>query len=207
MKKLFILSIPVIFLILNSCQFKQNQKYISEIQGWQDTMNLEFANPETSPLDSIGLIEFTNLDFYPINPKFKIEADFIRTPGEQPFGMKTTTDRLPIYVKYGEASFVIDGEKCKLIIYQNQDLIKKPEYQDYLFVPFLDKTSGEQSYKGGRYLDLRIPKGNKIILDFNKAYNPYCAYNHKYSCPIPPYENKLDIEINAGVKAFQDLNH
>ena len=88
-------------------------------------------------------------------------------------------------------------------IYQNLELISKPEYVDYLFVPFTDLTNGKGSYSGGRYIDTRIPPGKKIVLDFNKAYNPYCAYNGKYSCPIPPEENHLEVEIRAGVKDFE----
>lgn len=116
--------------------------------------------------------------------------------------MKTSTDRLPVYIKYGEAHFKLNKKDCVLNIYQNADLVKKEEYKDYLFLPYTDLTSGEESYGGGRYIDLKIPKDETIIIDFNKSYNPYCAYNHKYSCPIPPMENRLDVEVRAGVKAF-----
>ncbi|MCK5678470.1 MAG: DUF1684 domain-containing protein, partial [Flavobacteriaceae bacterium] len=91
-----------------------------------------------------------------------------------------------------------------LEIYQNQKLILTTDYEDYLFLPFTDKTNGESTYGGGRYLDLKIPDGDTTVIDFNKAYNPYCAYNHKYSCPIPPKANQLDVEINAGVKAYEE---
>ena len=77
------------------------------------------------------------------------------------------------------------------------------EYEDYLFLPFTDKTNGDSSYGGGRYLDLKLPEGDSIIIDFNQAYNPYCAYNDKYSCPVPPKSNNLDIEVLAGVKTFK----
>ena len=84
------------------------------------------------------------------------------------------------------------------------DLIKKDGYKDYLFLPFSDLTCGKDSYIGGRYIDMRIPKSNTVLIDFNKAYNPYCAYSYKYSCPIVPLDNDLDIEILAGVKKFHD---
>ena len=118
--------------------------------------------------------------------------------------MKTSTDRKPMYVKYGELSFVLKGESFKLNVYRNIELSKKEEYKDYLFLPFSDATSGKESYIGGRYIDLRVPKGKSIAIDFNKAYNPYCAYNSQYSCPIVPLENDLDIAIEAGVKKFHD---
>ncbi len=186
-----------IIILMNSCFKRSDPKYIVEIKSWQDTMNLEFADSATSPLLEDEIVDFKGLNFFDIDSKFNIEADFVRTQNEQPFGMKTTTERLPIYVKYGEAHFEIDGKKLKLNVYQNQELILKPGFGDYLFVPFLDLTSGKESYGGGKYLVVRIPENSKIKLDFNKSYNPYCAYNHKYSCPIPPYENKLDVEIKA----------
>ena len=99
--------------------------------------------------------------------------------------------------------FDLKEKPFKLNIYQNQDLIKKEGFEDYLFLPFLDNTNGEESYGGGRYIDMRIPDGDTIIVDFNSAYNPYCAYNEKYSCPIVPRENYLDTEVRAGVKAFK----
>ena len=77
---------------------------------------------------------------------------------------------------------------------------------DHLFLPFTDNTNGVETYGGGRYIDLKIPAGNTINIDFNKAYNPYCAYSDKYSCPIPPPENHLDIEIKAGIK-LTDHHH
>jgi len=118
--------------------------------------------------------------------------------------MKTSTKRLPEYVKYGELHFQIDGKKLKLNVYQNIELSKKPGHEDYLFLPFSDKTCGKGSYIGGRYIDMKIPKFDDVLLDFNTAYNPYCAYNHKYSCPIVPLENDLDIAITAGVKKFHN---
>ena len=150
------------------------------------------------------LKHFKGLDFYPIDEKYIVEAIFIRTKKEKSFKMKTTTSRTPIYKKYGELHFSIDGKELKLNVYQNVDLKKKPGYDDYLFLPFSDLTCGKDSYIGGRYIDMRIPKSGKVTIDFNQAYNPYCAYNYEYSCPIVPLENDLDIEINAGVKKFHD---
>jgi uncharacterized protein (DUF1684 family) len=167
-------------------------------------MNAEYADPKTSPLLPEDLKTFHGLDFYPANELFFVVAKFIRTPKESPFEMKTTTARKPAYVKYGEAHFSIDGQDFKLNIYSNIELSKKKEYKDYLFLPFSDLTCGNESYIGGRYLDLEIPKADTIVINFNRSYNPYCAYNPKYSCPKVPLENDLDIEIRAGVKKFHD---
>ena len=116
--------------------------------------------------------------------------------------MKTTTDRLPEYVKHGIVTFDLFDKSYSLNIYRNLDIIDRDGYEDYLFLPFLDDTNGDESYGGGRYIDLDIPEGNNLVIDFNSAYNPYCTYNEKYSCPIVPRENYLSLEINAGVKAF-----
>lgn len=205
--KILIASLFSVLLSVFPQNFTNNQysDYESEISGWQDEMNSEFKNPKESPLTNEGLKIFETLDFYSIDKKYRVSAKFERTPYEPVFGMVTTTSRLPEYKKFGVASFSIDGKVLKLNVYQNQKLINTKGYEDYLFVPYIDVTSGETSYSGGRYIDLRIPEEDIIVIDFNKSYNPYCAYNHKYSCPIPPVENTLDIKIEAGVKAYNDL--
>lgn len=184
--------------------FAQSQFDLASIEKFQKELNAEYADAKTSPLLPEDLISFQTLDFYPANAQFFVVAKFIRTENEQPFEMKTTTTRKPVYVKYGEAHFSIDGQDFKLNIYSNIELSKKKEYKDYLFLPFSDLTCGNESYIGGRYLDLEIPQGNTIVIDFNTSYNPYCAYNPKYSCPKVPLENDLKIEIRAGVQKFHD---
>jgi len=179
------------------------KSYVDEIKQHQYEMNIKFSDKETSPLAEDDYNNFTALDFFKIDSSFRVKADFKRTPDEIPFDMPTTTERTSLEVKYGEASFTINGENYKLSLYQNPELILDPAYRNYLFLPFMDATNGGESYGGGRYLDLEIPKGNHIVLDFNKAYNPYCAYDTKFSCPIPPQENHLEIAITAGEKTFK----
>lgn len=189
------------FLLLISVSLVMSQETAAEYQA---NLNREFATREESPLTDEDFKVFQSLDFYPIDEKFVVEAKFVRTPKERVFKMKTSTTRLPEYKKYGELLFQIDGKDFKLNVYQNIELSKKEGYEDYLFLPFSDLTCGKESYIGGRYIDMRIPKTKTVTVDFNKAYNPYCAYNHKYSCPIVPLENDLPIEILAGVKKFHD---
>ena len=180
------------------------QKDVAAAEKFQSELNKSYADSLKSPLMKDDLKQFKGLDFYPIDEKYIVEATFIRTKKEKPFGMKTTTSRTPLYKKYGELYFEIDGKAFKLNVYQNVDLNKKPGYEDYLFLPFSDLTCGKESYIGGRYVDMKIQKGKTWTIDFNKAYNPYCAYNYEYSCPIVPLENDLNIEILAGVKKFHD---
>ena len=172
------------------------------LEEFQRKMNEKFSDPERTPLSKDDLAEFKNLDFFEIDSAFLVKAHFLRTPAEALFKMETTTNRKPVYVKYGELYFNIKGKNFKLDVFQNQELISDPEYYNYLFLPFTDLTNGETTYSGGRYLDLRIPEGDSIFLNFNKAYNPYCAYNGDFSCPIVPAENNLEIAVTAGVKNF-----
>ena len=190
--------------LLTSCAANQNSRNVEEIEAHQASENEHFLNKEKTILSAEDFEHFSSLEFYPIDLKYRVKAKFIRTPTELPFLMPTTTDRLPEYVKYGEAHFNIDGKEFKLALYQSTAAYDEAGYEDYLFLPFTDLTSGDGSYGGGRFLDARIPKGNKIMIDFNKAYNPYCAYNHKYYCPIPQKENDLLVRIEAGVKAYDN---
>ena len=199
MKSLFL-----VVLIANSFLVSAQVKANQTAQEFQDELNLNFADKEKSPLKEEDLKSFSKLDFFPISEEFIIKAKFIRTRKEKPFEMKTTTERLPVYKKYGELHFTFDGKAFKLNVYQNLELIKKEGYEDYLFLPFSDTTNGNDTYIGGRYIDCRIQKDLEWTIDFNKAYNPYCAYNYKYSCPIVPLENDLPIAIKAGVKKFHD---
>ena len=176
---------------------------LADILLFQEELNAEFKNPESSPLPDRFRIDFESLEFFEPDTNYIVEAELVRTPEALPFSMPTTTGRESTEVVYGIAKFTLNGKDHKLEIYQSPELITQAKYEDYLFLPFTDNTNGEETYGGGRYLDLRIPKGNKIILNFNKAYNPYCAYNKKFSCPIVPKVNNLDTEIKVGVKAFE----
>jgi uncharacterized protein (DUF1684 family) len=184
--------------------FCQDKFDVAKLEKFQKELIAEYADAKTSPLLPEDLKVFKNLDFYPPNENFFVVAKFIRTENEQPFEMTTSTSRRPMYVKYGEAQFSINGQDFQLNIYRNIELSKKEEYKDYLFLPFSDLTCGNESYIGGKYIDLKVPQGDTIAIDFNTSYNPYCAYNYKYSCPKVPLENDLKIEIRAGVKKFHN---
>ena len=194
--------LSLLFLFTSLIGNAQSPKEIKkEIKAYQSKENKEFGNSETTILDSLDFITFKKLNFYKIDLKYRVEAKLTHTPDAKPFLMKTSTDRLPEYVQYAIAEFVIDEKEYKLSVYKSTRPIEKPE-DDYIFIPFTDLTSGDGSYGGGRYLELAVPEGDSMVIDFNLAFNPYCAYNHRYSCPIPPKENDLLIRIEAGVKDF-----
>tara|TARA_B100000949_G_scaffold100667_1_gene89799 strand:- start:345 stop:1058 length:714 start_codon:yes stop_codon:yes gene_type:complete len=176
------------------------QTYKDSILDFQNHLNEEYSNPEESPLTQKDIKKFEGHEYFPIDESFKVKAQFERVDDAVPFLMKTTTNRLPTYEIYGVATFEINNQKFSLNIYQSHQLRETEEYKNYLFLPFTDLTNGESTYSGGRFIDLEIPTSDYITIDFNKAYNPFCAYNPKYSCPIPPPENSLPIEIVAGIK-------
>jgi len=171
--------------------------------AFQEHLNQEFRSPQESPLTAAERQAFTSLPYYPASYRYCVLARLVRDTTAQVFPMVTSTAHRPLYRKYGEVFFTLVGRALKLSVYQNQGLMTKPGFADYLFIPFTDLTNGHGSYGGGRYLDLRIPPAgvSTLLLDFNCAYNPSCAYNLGYSCPVPPAENRLTVAIQAGVRS------
>lgn len=190
----------LLFLLLPS--LLSAQAYQDSLKSWQNKLNAEYADSATSPLKEADRLGFEGLEFFPVDSNYRVEASVKLSPESEPFEMATTTGRKARYRQYGIAHFTLLGDSVYLPVYQNMKLLNLEKYRDYLFLPFTDKTNGNESYGGGRYLSLSIlDEGEPLIIDFNKAYNPYCAYNERYSCPIPPQENHLPLEIKAGVKA------
>ncbi|MAP79686.1 MAG: hypothetical protein CL526_01230 [Aequorivita sp.] len=195
--------LSILFIFSAFVVVAQKASLLAESKAAQNKLNEKFSNPETTILEAKDFINFEGLQFYPLDEKYIVKAKFVRMPNEKPFLMPTTTSRTPEYVKYGEAHFSLEGNNFVLNLFKSTQPYDEPGYEDYLFLPFTDLTSGDGSYGGGRFLDQRIPEGDTITIDFNKAYNPYCAYNPRYSCPIPPKENDLAIRIEAGVKDYK----
>jgi uncharacterized protein (DUF1684 family) len=180
----------------------EDAKYFSEIKKERELKDSEMLSDEKSPIPAEEKATFEKLNYYKPNTSFRKVASFNRFDQATHFLMKTTTDRLPEYSLYGVVTFVHKGENYTLNVYQNIELVKKPGFDKHLFIPFNDETNGKETYGGGRFLDINETGADTLIIDFNKAYNPYCAYNHKYSCPIPPEENNLKIKIEAGEKKW-----
>jgi uncharacterized protein (DUF1684 family) len=195
------MKLHLIFIAILTISISNGQTENSRI-SFQQELNLQYGNSETSPLSRPEVKVFKGLPFYQWKKEYVVMASIKRTANAPLFKMATTTNRAPLYQEYAIATFILNGQKEELRIYQSQDSKFNFEYKDYLFLPFKDTTNGTETYEGGRYVDVFISNisNNTIIIDFNKAYNPYCAYNHEYSCPIPPSENHLSTAIKAGVK-------
>lgn len=197
---LFLLFVLMNALVINA-QVSDNS-YSKDIKKERKAKDLEFRDSEKSPLASNEIQQFKGLKYFKPNQTFRVTAKLIKEEVPDTILMKTTTERLPVYIVYGKAYFTINDSNYTLTVYRNVGLMNKPGYEDYLFLPFTDKTNGEETYGGGRYVDARITSGDSIIIDFNRAYNPYCVYSKKYSCPIPPNENHLKVRIIAGEKNY-----
>lgn len=181
--------------------------YTSALHQERMATDSSFRDSTRSPLDKGKIAGFTALDYFDADSTFVLEALYQRHQKRPKFEMATSTERKPVYRRYGQLTFTIKGQEYVLQVYQNVQLVKQKKYRNHLFLPFTDVTSGNESYGGGRYLDLEINpklKEGKVILDFNRAYNPYCAYGHRWSCPIPPRENDLNVKVEAGVKAYAE---
>lgn len=199
--KTIILVLLALAFTLYTCQQKKRP-----IQGntiFQKKLNATFKDASTSPLQKKDLKNFNGLTFFTHDSAYIVKAKLKRTPNSTWFNMKTTTDRLSKERVFGILNFQLNGKNHQLNIYQSKAPVG--DNDTYLFLPFLDQTNGLESYSGGRYIDANIPKGDILIIDFNTAYNPYCAYNKKYSCPLVPRVNYLETRVEAGVKAF--VNH
>ena len=144
------------------------------------------------------------LRFYPLDSTYRVVARFEKYADSPWFPMPTSGATPQIQRKYGRLTFIIHDTVLHLMVYQSQSLLQKAATRDYLFIPFTDATSGIDSYGAGRYVDGAITdiRNGSMVLDFNKAYNPYCAYSAGYNCPIPPRENDLPVAIRAGEKNY-----
>lgn len=205
MKRLLLLKL----LLLTICSFalSQNQSLDYETNLFREIQDKGFRDPQKTPLLPKDLENFKGLNYFAFDAKYRIKAKLVKGVEKKSFLMPTSTGSSRKYLKIGDLSFTLNGQEFSLggYIYEwAADHPKAKEEIRELFVPFRDLTNGGETYSGGRYLYLRIPKeGEEAILDFNLAHNPNCAYgNESFVCTLPPKENLLQAEIKAGEKKF-----
>jgi len=167
---------------------------------WNKT-DSAFKDPEKSPLSDAEISSFDTVPRFEFDPEYRIHSEWRDVKKSKPFYFKTTGNIKQKYRKVGIVKFNLKGEPCELSVYKNLDLSKIQGFEDYLFVPYGDSSNGLETYGGGKYLSLHAEPKDSLILDFNQSYNPYCAYNDQYSCPIPPKENLLNVPILAGARS------
>jgi uncharacterized protein (DUF1684 family) len=197
-----------ISLLLCLAGFAPAQTYYDtdDVKVFREGREKDFRNPLMSPLRPEDVAKFQGLNYFPVDTQFRVKAEFTKTPDEKYFMMPTSSGRARKYIKIGTLSFKLNGKDYVLSAYQSEQILTSPKFEEYkssLFIPFRDLTSGKETYGAGRYLHLPMPKEKETILDFNLAFNPSCAYgNEEFSCPLPPQDNFLQIEIKAGEKSY-----
>jgi len=193
----------VIYVILMSLPFLgYSQEYAQEIAIYRQKTIAEFKKNKHGPINE----DQTNfLSYYPVDVNYRVQAQVELLFNEPTFRMPTYDGTSNEYKRYALLHFVLNGKDITLTAYQSVALFQNPVYQNHLFLPFTDLTNGQQSYDGGRYIDLNSQDiiDGKITIDFNKAYNPYCAYSNGYRCPKPPKENDIKELIPVGEKKYK----
>jgi len=194
-----LLSIVIIF----SFSCREKKRYLDvNLTEYQRQVNNYFKDASVSPLKPKDLKNFQGLDFFEFDSIYVVKAKIEETKESLPFKIETTTDIPADVRKYADLFFQISEREFELSVYENLEYEGVEGYENYLFLPFLDETNENETYGGGRYLDLFLNGTDSIIIDFNKAYNPKCVYDENFSCPIVPRKNFLNIRIEAGVKNF-----
>jgi uncharacterized protein (DUF1684 family) len=191
----------VVLLLLLLCRAGIAQSYGDSILEFRKHYVAELLADKRSPLK---FSQAEHLAFFQPDVRYRVWGDFTPSPGSKPFLVETHSGKRKPYQEYGTVQFLVKDTLLTLHIYQSMDLMNDAAHKNYLFIPFNDVSNYITTYAGGRYIDLSTDdiKDGRLLLDFNKCYNPYCAYKEGYSCPIPPRENYLQIAINAGEKIF-----
>jgi len=154
-----------------------------------------FAHEPQSPLTAQQKRNFKGLNYFPPNPTLRVEVQVEEFPVKEQIEMQTTTGDIQVYQRFGRFQFSVDGQPAELTIYASED---------GYFLPFVDSLLGKETYPAGRYLEPEPLGDGRFLVDFNLAYNPYCAYNELWSCPLTPFENRLKVPIRAGEKLFHN---
>lgn len=198
---------PAVFLLAltgafsGAAQRLQTDSTLAAMLSQRQAYKQEFITDKHSPLTAA---DTGFLRFFPPSTHYVFVADVKEKPGSGAFNMPTHSGKTKRYREWGTATFRKGDTVLTLHIYQSPDLIQQEAYKDHLFIPFNDRSNEELTYGGGRYLDIKTGdvRNGRLTLDFNRCYNPYCAYKDGYSCPIPPAENRLPVSIEAGEMLF-----
>jgi uncharacterized protein (DUF1684 family) len=178
---------------------------LSRAQTYKDSMESYIRN-YVEKHEVVKGDDKKHLDFFQADPAFRVKARLEKKENTPWIPFSTSGRMKKNFRVYAVLHFVIHDTALQLNLYQSQDLMLSDAYRDYLFLPFTDATTGTETYDAGRYIDLKFEdiRNNEVILDFNKAYNPYCAYvSGIYNCPIPPRENRMPVRILAGERKYK----
>ncbi len=186
--------LSVAFIILSIINNFQKSTYLQTVLDYREQKDQYFKTSANSPIENKE--GFEGLHYFEPNAKFKVKAKLTRISDSSAIIVTRNDGRTDMYKRYGYAKFKLDKKYYQLTLLVSSDT------STTAFVPFADQTNGAETYQGGRYLDVPLKSKNGLILDFNFAYNPFCVYSYKFSCPLPPKENFLEKAILAGEKTW-----
>ena len=169
---------------------------MSNLEEFRQAKDHFMGHDPDSPLTPDQITAFTGLKYFTENSELIFELPVEIFDSNETIEVQTSTGDVSEYVRWGNIHFEVEGGSAQLTIFRDT---QGPGY----FLPFTDTTSGKESYGAGRYVEIEILKDGRIGIDFNMAYNPYCAYNEDWSCPLTPFENRLQVPIRAGEKKFK----
>jgi len=168
---------------------------MSELKAMRQSKDAFFAEDPQSPLTPDQKIRFVGLEYFAENDDLRFEVEIKAFPDAGPVQLQTSTGGVQTYTRLGRFGFRVEGQEAQLTIFEGPH---------GLFLPFVDALAGQQTYPAGRYLETDRLPGERYFVDFNLAYNPYCAYNEEWACPLTPLENRIKVAIRAGEKIFRD---
>ncbi|MDA0194710.1 MAG: DUF1684 domain-containing protein [Bacteroidetes bacterium] len=193
----FSAAVVLLFFIYFSSQNEVDlENYIEIVEAKRTESDGFMRNSDQSPFQDSLKLSYHGLNYFPPNPDYRVQAIIKPVEAAEQLIIPTSDGKKRRYEKFAYAEFKLAGDRHRLL------LLKEVGGDDTIFTAFADETSGESTYGGGRYLDLKFKNARQITIDFNFAYNPYCAYNYTFSCPLPPPENILTIPIMAGEKNY-----
>lgn len=171
---------------------------MTDLEKFRQEKDVFFKSNSQSPLEPAQKKNFKGLNYFPENPALRLEVMVEEFPSKKTVGMQTSTGEIQMYQKYGRFKFTVEGQEAELTLYSNEQ---------GFFLPFVDTLAGRETYGAGRYIEPEPLGDGKFLVDFNQAYNPFCAYNRNWSCPLAPRENRLSIPIRAGEKIYEQEDH
>ncbi|ARS36422.1 DUF1684 domain-containing protein [Pontibacter actiniarum] len=199
LKLILLAGLALVLIYIAKDAFFNDDNYIQPLLKEREEKDLSFRSRANTPFDDEGRRAFKNLVYYEPDLAYRVKARVEKLAQQDTLLMPLTNGSYEPYLRYGVAAFELQDKPYKLTLYK-----KLSEEKDQLFVPFTDKTNGFETYGGGRFMDVPFEEGNEtVMLDFNRAYSPFCAYNPDYVCPVPPKDNRLDIAVPVGEKTYE----
>lgn len=189
-----------LIVLAQSCQMEPGDSYAHDIKKYRYELDHRMKTDPNSPIPREHRIRFIGLSYFEPDAGYNVNARFEKKETPKLFSVQYSGGEVAEFYNVGDLVFKLKGHECKLAALVPADDMANAKRKNLLSVFFFDATNGKETYGGGRYLEVEYVPGKEVVMDFNKAFNPYCAYSHASSCPVPPKENTLSFKVEAGEK-------